>query len=372
MKNKKQSWIIIGIIIAVIIIVNLLAFLPKQSDTIKIGFIGALSGDAGAYGETQLNSINLAVQEINKDSKRKIEIIAEDGKCMGNDAATSANKLVNIDEVKFILGFTCSSEMLSVTPITKEKKILLFSSFASNPQISDVEYAFRNVPTDSDWAPYASEIIYQDNYRKLAILSENTEFAVGARNIIKDKFIELGGDVVSDELYEQNSKDYRTQITKLKSSNPDVIFLLPQSDNSAGLAAKQIRELGITAPIYSTYVWTSQIAIDVAGDSSEGIYLFDAPTLGENEKSIEFLEKYNSKYGAPAHDFLAALSYDLPYILNLAFEECDDDPECVKDYLSTLKDYEGVVGTYGFNEKGDVIGINFVKKQVVNGKLEIV
>jgi len=73
--NKKQSWIIIGILVILLVVINLIIFLPGQNKgDIKIGFIGALSGDAGAYGETQLNSINLAVQEINKDSKRKIEI----------------------------------------------------------------------------------------------------------------------------------------------------------------------------------------------------------------------------------------------------------------------------------------------------------
>ena len=375
---KKQIWILI--LILAVIVVGVLIYSsqkptqPSEKEVIKIGFIGALSGDVAAYGQTQLNSINLAVEEINQNRKQKIEVVAEDGKCSGKDAATAVQKLVDIDNVKIILGFTCSSELLSTVSITEPKKVIVFSSFSSNPQISDAgEYVFRNCPTDFDWAPYAAEIMYGDGFRKLAILSENTEFAVGAKNIIKNGFTEEEGSVVADELYEQNSKDYRTQITKIKAANPEVIFLLPNSAISAGLAAKQIREMGLTVPIYSTYVWTGKEAMDAAGKASEGIYFFDVPVLNkDNIKTTDFLSKYNSKYGAPAHDFLAALSYDTAQITEGGLKKCKEDINCLRDYLYSLKNYNGTAGIYSFNEKGDEVGISFVKKQIINGKPEIV
>lgn len=370
---SKTSKIILWIIVAIIIIGGIwygVSRKPAKEETIKIGFIAPLSGDAAAYGQTGLNSVNLALEEINKNRKQRIEIIAEDGKCNGTNAATAAQKLVNVDKVKVIIGGFCSSELLAEAPITESARVIVISPFASNPQISDAgEYIFRNCPTDFDWAPLAGETMYRDGYRKLALLSENTEFAVGAKNIIKDKFIEKGGNVVSDEIYEQSAKDYRTQITKIKNSNPDVIFLLPQSDVSGGLAAKQIREMGLTVPIYSTYIWTSEGAIDAAGEASEGIYFFDTPAISkDNKKATEFLNNYKAKYGAPAHDLLAALSYDIPHIINNALQKCDLDTACIKNYLYSLKNYEGAAGIYGFNEKGDVVGINFVKKQIIKGQ----
>jgi len=345
-----------------------------EKETIKIGFIGSLTGDGAAYGDTQLNSINLALKEINNQRRQKIEIIAEDGKCNGKDAATATHKLIDVDEVRIILGFTCSAELLASVPITEPKEVIVLSSFASNPQISEIgDFIFRNCLTDIDWAPYAAETIYKDNYRKLAFLSEKTEFAIGAKNIIKDRFIEKGGNIVSDETFEQNIKDYRTQITKIKKSNPDVIFLLPQSGLSAGLAVKQIKEMGLTIPIYSTYVCISEDALKIAGESLEGVYFFGAPVLNEdNIKAITFLNKYKSEYGLPAHDFLAVLSYDIAYIINEALENCVENTECIKDYLYSMKNYDGTAGAYSFNEKGDVVGMNFAKKQIINGEAQLI
>ncbi|MDP6562065.1 MAG: ABC transporter substrate-binding protein, partial [Candidatus Peribacteraceae bacterium] len=89
---------------------------------IKIGYIGPLTGEAASYGVDTLNGTELAVAEINAAggiNGRLIELITEDGRCTGTDAASAAQKLVNVDKVVAIIGGQCSGETLAAAPIVE-------------------------------------------------------------------------------------------------------------------------------------------------------------------------------------------------------------------------------------------------------------
>ncbi|MBW2990293.1 ABC transporter substrate-binding protein [Candidatus Woesearchaeota archaeon] len=343
----------------------------EKKEPIKIGYLGPLTGDAASYGETEVNVIKIALKEINSAggiAGRPLKVLYEDGQCRGKEATTAAKKLIEIDNVKIILGGLCSAETLAMAPITEANKILVFSALASNPDISDAgEYIFRNVPTDHDWSQFAAETIYKEGYKEVSMLTENTPYAIGVRDIFKERFIELGGKIIADEVFEQNSKDYRSQITKIKSNQPDAIFLNPQAGITGGLAAKQIREFGITAPIYSSYVWGGPDSVENAGEAAEGILFFDAPGLS-TQKGLDIIKKYKQIYGDYASEYLVGSRYDSVHIIADALIECNENTECIKDYLYDLKDYDGAIGTYSFKPNGDMISIQFELKEIRNKK----
>ena len=109
-------------------------------ETIRIGAIGPFTGDAAVYGQSEKNAIELAVQEINLDggiNGKKLEVIYEDGKCNGMDAATAAQKLINVDKVDIILGGVCSGETLAIAPLAEANEVLVFSSFSSSPDVTN-------------------------------------------------------------------------------------------------------------------------------------------------------------------------------------------------------------------------------------------
>ncbi len=131
---NKTIKIIIGVIIAVIVIGEIwygVSRKPAEKGPIKIGFISALTGGAAAYGETEKNVVELALKEINDSGElnRKLEAVYEDGKCDGKEAVTAAQKLINIDKVKIILGGGCSSETLGAAPLAEANKVILFLLF---------------------------------------------------------------------------------------------------------------------------------------------------------------------------------------------------------------------------------------------------
>ena len=82
------------------------------SDVIKIGWMGPLSGEAASYGESIKRGVELAKKEMNVD----VEIIFEDTKCDVDEAASAAQKLINVDQVVAIIGEVCSSATLAAHP----------------------------------------------------------------------------------------------------------------------------------------------------------------------------------------------------------------------------------------------------------------
>src|SRR3989344_4743654 len=151
---------------------------------IKIGVVLPLTGDAAVYGEPARNVYQMAVDEINKAggvNGRELSLVVEDGKCNGKDAASAAQKLVNVDNVKVIIGGICSSESLAITPIAAEKKVAVFSPGSSSPALTNYSpYFFRNYPSDASQGKVLAEIAYNDkNWRKVAFLQEQTDYALG-------------------------------------------------------------------------------------------------------------------------------------------------------------------------------------------------
>ena len=377
---NKTTKILIWLIVIIVVIAGIWWGVSKKSTekgTIKIGFVGVLSGDGANYGQSELNAIKLAVEEINNAggvNGKQLELIPEDGKGEGQAAVRAIQKLINVDGIKIVLGGTYSSETLAMAPIAERNKVILFTSYASNPTISEAgDFVFRNGPKDDDAGRFLAQLAFEKGYRKVGILTENSDAAIGLRNTFKEKFEQLGRKIVSDELFGLGEKDYRTQLTKIKASNPDLIFLNPQSGLTGGLAAKQIREMKIDVPIFSTWVFGTDDALKAAGSAAEGIIFEDVPILNlENPKAKIFWDKYTARYGQPANDWDAGASYDRVYIIRDALKKCGENTECIKNYLYGLEEYDGVIGKYRFNSNGDVVGIEFAIKKIVNGKPVII
>lgn len=375
--------IITGIIVIVIIIFGISYFSKNSNQTvvkepIKIGFIGPLSGDAASYGVDEKNSTILAVEEINEAggiNSRKLEIIYEDGKCSGKDAVSAAQKLINIDKVKIILGGACSGETLAIAPIAEQNKILLFSAFSSSPDITNSgDYIFRNSPSDLDVAKgYVRFIVNKAGYKKIAVMSENTDYASGVRKIFNEELRNMGGVVAADEVFKQGERDFRESITKIKTSGAEAIFINPQSGVTGGLALKQIKELGLKMPVFSVFVFSGKDAQEAAGLAANDLIYFDVAGLSAEEKGKNFLNKFVSRFGKiGGTEYSAGSRYDSVYIIANALKECSENTECIKNFLYKMDWYYGIIGKYKFDMNGDMEGlVPLTPKIIRNGKIEL-
>jgi ABC-type branched-subunit amino acid transport system substrate-binding protein len=132
--------------------------------------------------------------------QKKLKIIYEDSKCNGKDASNAIQKLININKVQFVLGGFCSGESLAAEPIATANKVALFSPGSSSPKLTNIsKYFFRNYPSDDSQGFALAEASKEKNWKKVAVIQEQTDYSVGLYQSFNTKFSDLGGEIVKEE-----------------------------------------------------------------------------------------------------------------------------------------------------------------------------
>ena len=345
---------------------------PPPPEPFVIGAMDALTGVAESYGNPMIQAKQLAVEEINAAggiNGRELKLIAEDSKCAAQDAITAYNKLTDVDGVKIILGTSCSGAMLGAAPLAEKEGVILFSASATSPDITVAgDYIFRTAINDLQLGIDTGNTLWVDGVRKIATITEATDYAEGARRTSVAQFEKLGGSVLAAEGYPSEVVDFRSQLTKLFSTNPDALLVAAQGEISGGTIIKQARELGYDGPIYSESVPTAPAPLELAGDAATGLKaIVPNPDLS-NAAGKGFLEKFSARYGivAPLPWFMGS-AYDDVYIAAACLKQTNDDQDAdgFRDCLYN-NTWSGAIGDeYSFDENGDVVGLSNVVIEVL-------
>lgn len=323
-------------------------------DTLKIGYIGPLTGDAASYGQDEKRAIEMFLEKNPEISGKKVEIIYEDSACDGLKASTAAEKLINVDKVQLILGGVCSGETLAAAPAANKNKVVLFSSTSTSPDITDAgDYVFRNAPSDAKTTDVLSEFVHKD-HKKLAILSENTDFAQAYREGLKTKYEKLGGEVVIDEIFNPGTVDFKTVLGKVKDSGVTALASIPQTPTAGGFINKQVKELDINLQIFGVDVHMGDEFFDIAKDTANGTLIVVTSSDKSRPGVQNFFDDYNAKYNRePTIDAYLLLGYDRMHIVKNAIEAVGYDGEKIKNWLYTMPSYAGLAGDTEFDANGD-------------------
>ncbi|MXX92897.1 MAG: ABC transporter substrate-binding protein [Chloroflexi bacterium] len=367
----------LSVLLAVLVVVALSAIgcgLIGDSDDdepYRIGVMESLTGPGETYGTVANQAKQLAVEEINAAggvNGRMIELVVEDSKCSAQDAITAYNKLTDVDEVKIILGTSCSGAMLGAAPLAEEDGTILFSGLATNPDIATAgDYIFRTSMSDAQLGVDTGNLLWADGIRNLATITESTDYAEGVRRTSVAQFEKRGGTVVAEERYASDVTDFRTQLTKLTNANPDAIHLAAQSEFAGGTIVKQARELGYDGPIYSEVVPIGATALEIAGDAANGLIAVTADLDPANNKAQEVLANFREKYDYVTLAWYLGSAYDDVYITAECLKQTEDDQDAdgFRDCLYGIT-WSGAIGnSYSFDSNGEVVGLSNVVVEVL-------
>lgn len=358
--------IITWLVVLGVIVVGALAIFNgggNKESVIKLGAILPLTGDAASYGESESRAIQIAIDEINKDggvNGNNLELVLEDGKCDPQAGGSAAQKLVNIDAVKIILGGACSGETLAAAKITEPAKVILISPSASSPKVTEAgDFVFRTYPSDALAGKIAAKYAYKElNGKKAALITELTDYAQGLREVYKSAFTSLGGKVVADETYKTGDTDFRTQILKIKSANPDVVYVVPQSFTPGVAIMKQLKENKVLAKLTTAEVLLDRQGVKDNAQVLEGIIGVEpAVDWDKNPKASALSSAHRAKYKSDPGTF-SANAYDAVYLIAGALEATAKDAIDtlkVRDWLYAVKDWPGAVGPLTIDMNGDPV-----------------
>ena len=337
---------------------------PAMSDEpFRVGVMESLTGPGETYGNVALQAKQLAVDEINAAggiNGRMLELIAEDSKCSAQDAITAYNKLTDVDGVKIILGTSCSGAMLGAAPLAEADGVILFSGLATNPDIAHAgDYIFRTSMNDLHLGIDTGNVIWADGHRRLATITETTDYAEGVRRTTAEHFVSLGGEIVAEERYASDVTDFRSQLTKIINANPDAIHIAAQAEFSGGTVVKQVRELGYEGPLYSEIVPVGATALEVAGDAATGLKAVTAELDPANPKAQEVLENFRARYDYITLPWYLGSAYDDVYIAAECLKQTNDDQDAdgFRDCMYDIT-WTGAIGqNYSFDADGEVVGL---------------
>ena len=320
----------------------------SEGATINVGFMAPLSGAEAVYGESILRGAELALKESNLGN---VNLVSEDSRCNAKEAASAVNKLISVDDVQVIIGEVCSSATLAAAPVANESGVAMISASSTSPEISSHANVFRTVPSDDFQGAFGSKVAAERGFRTMAILHGNEDYGIGFKSVLEKEFPVQGGRVVVVEAFERGSVDLRTQLTKIKESGADVLYIISNSQDSSVAALKQAKELRLDAALMGSEGLKSDDLLKGAGGAAEGLILTSV-----TEGSDAFVQKWRAEYGESSKPGpFAAQAYDAFKAVATVIEQGARNKDEIRQNLGNVA-FEGASGFIRFDANGDVEG----------------
>ncbi len=340
-------------------------FLPSNlfaDEQIKIGVSVALTGNASTYGTDIKNSIIFANKVL---AGSKYKLIIEDDMCDGKTAVNVARKLIDIDHVKYVLGFACSSSLLATANLYNQAKVLVISSSASSSEISQAgDYIFRTVPSNDAIGKLLFDYV-QSRHKTFGVISEETDFSQSLlQSFTKNNSPQIIN--IFSENFNTKEFDYKSLILRLKSKGIEGLLINSQTEATFLLALKALKEMKINIPVYGAYMPGSATFRANAGILAEGLIFADRPTAKDvfSPKGIDLLHSFNQEYQLKGWEIVFASTWEAFQALHLAITSGQEP----REYLYTNK-FKGIFGDYTFDANGDIKGLQFLLKSIKNGQV---
>jgi len=328
-----------SVILSALLLISLLAFSScgKSSEAVKIAILAPLSGDVATFGQSTRNGAMMAIEEWNAKGGllgNPIEVVVEDSQCSAEAAVSAANKVIDQDGAKFIIGEVCSSASIPISEIAMAKGVLQISPTSTNPAVTvdakgnTKSLIFRACFIDPFQGTAAAKFALENLHAKTAavFLDQGNDYVRGLAEYFIAAFEAGGGQVLVKETYTGDDQDFSAIISKAKDANPDILYL-PDYYSTVNVIAAQAREKGMTAIFMGGDGWDSP---DLDEAALEGGYFTNHYSPEDPRPEVQdFVKKYQAKYGS-VPDALATLAYDAATVLLKGIEQAGTaDPVAV-------------------------------------------
>ena len=367
--------ILITVAISILCCSSIAEEIPKtgediDNETIKIGVILAVTGDAAITNNHQYEVVKFAIDEVNVNGGilgKKIELLLIDNQSTGLGSKKAALQAVDAGVVA-VVGPAWSSHALGAAPVLQEARIPMVATSATNPNVTLIgDYIFRVSFIDSFQGEVAANYAIKDLGAKSAVVLTNagSRYSTGLAEFFMKNFQELGGSILWEGDYLASEIDFKKVLDKTKGLSPDVIYL-PGYNKDSGFIIKQARKMGISAPFLGGDGWGPDI-IKYGGDYISGNYYSESWHVDDpREESRSFIKRYENQYGRTK---TTPLPYDAVMIIVDAIKRANSiDPEKIQKALAQTKDFAGTTGNITFDENGDPINKPVVILKFENGK----
>jgi len=337
----------------------------SSGSVIRIGFIGPLTGDYANYGTLCKQAVEMAIDEINAKggvNGASIKLYAEDSEGDSQKALAAMEKLSSSDKVCAIIGPVLTGETFSVAERAQAEGIVIITPSASHKDITNVgDYVFRTTPSDGLQGEVAGKYFANVlGYKNLAVLYAKNDYSQGLYESMSEAFEAEGGHIIATETFMVGDKDFKTQLTKLKNTSAEAIYI-PDYTAEMAQILEQASQLGIDKPFLSGDGFLSEEIYSLAGQYTDGVIYTASARVEESNKNRTFKDAYTARWGVGPDSF-ATNAYDATYILVSVIGKVGTDRKAIKTGMQQVKDFEGVNGIINFATNGDLVAYQGIYK----------
>ena len=344
---------------------------------IRIGHVAPLSGGDAHLGKDNENGARLAVEEINAAGgvdvagrKYRLELLGEDDKSDPKEGTLAAQKLVDAG-ILGVVGHLNSGSSIPASRIYAAANVVQVSPSSTAAKYTGTfKTTFRDVANDNQqgaaMARYALDTLHA---RTAAVVDDRTAYGQGLADVVAQQLESHGVRIVAREYTDSKASDFSAILTKVRSTQPDVI-VYGGMDDTAGPLTKQVHQLGITTPLLSGEGACSPEYIKLAGEGANQMVCTRAGEAVEKlAKGEDFIKRYQARFGTEVQIY-SPYSYDAIHVIADAIHRAGSLDRAAIVAAMPAANYAGLTGNISFDAKGDLNAAAISLFKIEGGQLK--
>lgn len=393
---KYMAAIVIAIAAAVAV------FFEKDSGPSEAARIGALmpmTGGLQVYGQTSLNGVRMAVDEVNAAGGvlgGQLGLAVGDTQTNPQSGVDAAKRLVTTDKVSGLVGALSSGVTIPVaSSVSSVEQVPQVSGASTSPVVTtlkDNDFLFRTVPSDALQGVILADLMEEKGLTEIGVVYLNNDYGQGLAEAVEGAF---DGKITAMVPFEEKQASYRAELQKVKDSGAETLVLIAYPGDGIPILRQALEEQLFAKFVFTDGMKAQEVVDAIGGNLLDGAY-GTAPSVDtESTTAKAFKQLYETKYGElPPQPFIDA-AYDATILLALAIQKAGSpDGVAVRDALRAVSsppgrkftpgqfaaakaaleagediDYDGAAGSQDFDANGDVPG-TYVEWAVRAGNVE--
>ncbi|AKQ61485.1 ABC transporter substrate-binding protein [Bordetella hinzii] len=336
----------------------LAALAQAEPAPIKIGAVVSATGPAAFLGDPEQKTLQLYVDKLNADGGilgRKLALTLYDDASDANKANAFVRRLIMQDEVDVIVGGSTTGSTMAMVPQAQSAKIPFVSLAAASVIVEPVKpWVFKMPHSDRMAAAKVLEDMKKNGLTRMALLSDTGGFGKSGRTETLKLAQRMGVEVVDDQQYGERDTDMTPQLTRIKSSHAQAVFVFGTGQAPA-IIARNYRQLAMKLPLYTSHGQASMEFVRLSGEAAEGIRM-PSPALQvarslpasdpQREVSVNYAEAFEGRYKVEVSTFGGYAHDGLLMVADAIRRAGGTDRAKLRQALEDTKGFVGVSGIY--------------------------
>jgi branched-chain amino acid transport system substrate-binding protein len=356
---KKTHKIILIIVALVFVGFVISGGLAKKQNNIAVGAILSLTGPAQYFGEETKKGMDLANQD------GAVNFVYEDSLSDASSAISAYNKLKSQDNIQAVI-LSLSNVANAVVPITEKDKMFSLQTLVSARKVQG-DMSIRYFTSAEQEAPIMAKFAINNlKLNRVALLGSTDEYGQTYAEVFKTVFESMGGKIVINESYDKKSQDFKTQLTKIKSSGAEGVYVIGLDTHLINIF-RQMSELGLKQIKMTNWVMASPSVQAKVGVNGEGVYMTTPEYyISGNKKVEDFTSAYQKKYNSLPSAY-SAIAYDITGLFREAVKGAKNSSDIFENFKK-IKDFDGLMGKLNVSASGEIT-IPLIPAKIENGKM---